>query len=83
MCTPAGLSCHRSLATLPCPVACQGLYADIAFSSQAESQKDEAKFSLLKEEYQRYKDHWAPNIQYSPGAGAKNNYSEYQSFTFI
>ena len=76
MCTPSGLSCHHASPTSPCPVACEGLYADVSFSSQAENQKDKDKFFLLREEYQRYKDRWAPNIQYSPGAGAKNNYSE-------
>ena len=79
MCTPSGLSCHHASTTSPCPVACEGLYADVSFSSQAENQKDQHKFSLLRDEYQMYKDRWAPNIQYNPGAGAKKNYSEFQA----
>ena len=77
LCTPAGLDCHMASSPFPCAVACEGLYADVAFFSQSVNQKDEDKFALLKEEYSKYRDRWAQSIQFSPGAGAKKNYSKF------
>ena len=76
ICTSAGLRCQANLTHPPCTVACEGLYADVAFSSQPENQKDQDKFGLLMEEYKRFRDQSAPNIVFSSGAGAKKNYSK-------
>ena len=74
MCTSAGLDCQHASAVPSCPLACQGLYADVAFSSPSETLKDQDRLGLLNEEYG--KTQWTSNIQFSPGAGAQNNYSK-------
>ena len=39
-------------------------------------QSDAEKLKTMKKEYERYKDQWGLNLQYSHSAGPTHNYSE-------
>ena len=44
---------------------------------------DLGKLTLLKQEYERYKDLWGTNLHYSHSAGPTQNYSELKLKTLL
>ena len=85
------MECNQKRKSPYCGVACQGLYADVTKRwkngslrkyifprevADEKEQSDAVKLMTMKQEYERYKDQWGLNLQYSHSAGPTKNYSE-------